>query len=164
MRTRTRLIAATAVGAISITGIAGLAGAKGGVNAATGGIRSALTLVSGEDPSIPGGATAAAADARFTGKVSKVTISGVDARSYPITVRNNLNQNVNPCSITMTLGSNSGTALFAADPKVAGANTASVSWNAVTSTGDASTIDIVCDWTDKKGVHNHHETHWAGTL
>jgi len=164
MHTRTRVLAVMAAGAVTLTSVAGLAGAKKGVNQAAGGVRSALVLVGGEEPSVPGSATPAAADARFTGKVSKVSISGLDATRYPLTVRNQANQTVSPCVATFSLGGLSGSAPLVVDPATARANASSFSWDAVSSAGASATADVVCDWTDRKGVVNHHETHWAGTL
>jgi len=162
---RTRVLAVIAAGAVTITGVAGLAGAKGGVKPDQGGVRTALNLIGGEEPSVPGSALPAAADARFTGKVSKLNISGLDAARFPLTVRNQANATVSPCTVTMVLGSviNTTTTLVV-DPAQGKANAASASSNAQAFPGDKASIDVVCDWTDRKGVVNHHETHWGGTL
>jgi len=165
MLNRTRVLAVLAAGAITITGVAGLAGAKKGVNQAAGGVRSDLFLVGGEDPSIPAGTTPAAADARFTGKVSKIAINTMDGARFPLTVRNQQNVNVSPCVANLAIGSLvANNVALEADPVTGRATIATFSWDAPSSAGAATSIDVVCDWTDRKGVVNHHETHWAGTL
>ena len=165
MLNRTRVLAAIAAGAITITGAAGLAGAKRGVDPAAGGVRSALALVGGEDPSIPGGVTPAAADARFTGKVSKISLNTMDAARFPLTVRNQANVDVSPCVANVAIGSLTANGiLLVADPITGRATVATFTWNAPSAAGAATSVDVVCDWTDRKGVVNHHETHWAGTL
>jgi len=161
--TRTRVLALMVAGTAMIAGVAGTAGAKGGVKPDQGGVRTALNLVGGEDPTVPGSALLAEADARFTGTVSKLLIGNLDAARFPVTVRNQANQNVSPCTVTMSLGSAiNGTAPLTAAG--GGTTTATLDSSIRSFPGDAAKIDVVCDWTDRKGVVNHHETHWGGNL
>jgi hypothetical protein len=148
---------------VAVSGLAGLAGAKGGVKVALGGVRTAIPLVAGENPMLDPLAVPEA-DARFTGTLSRLTLAGLDGARYPVKVQNVNRQVVSPCVTSLAMGSLSGTPAIIADPATAGATMVQLVGNVPVLAGSTARVDITCDWVDRKGVVQHHETHFAGTM
>jgi hypothetical protein len=121
-----------------------------------------LSLVGGENPAIPGDPTPGVATAGTTlAGLIGVTLEEMDAVRFPASVRT-ATGTIAPCLATLSVGSLSGTAPVIArdktrtDVRLIGAGTITP--------GSTASVDVVCTWTDRKGVSFHHETHWLGTL
>jgi len=122
-------------------------------------IRSALTLVGGEDPTIDP-LNPAIAEARWAApSTRRIDITGLDPARFPESVAGA----GGPCITTMSVGSLSGEADIIADPTLPGTNTAGLRDAGPGADGQLAKVDIVCDFLDGATLV-HHETHWAGEL
>jgi len=120
-------------------------------------LRSSMTLVGGEDPTIDP-LNPAVGDMRWQSPVRKVAMLNMDPARFPASIPK---QATPPCVANLSLGTLKGTAPVTL---IGGFTTAELADNTPGTDGQLGTADVVCNWTDAKGVVQHHETHWKGEL
>ena len=128
-------------------------------------LRTALSLVAGENPSLANCdpvvlGTCAVGDARLlTGPVVRVTVENLDPSRFPAGPA---------CNAEVTAGA----AIAAKGLHLVGAlaadgsavTTLDIRQAGTVNVGDAVRVRIRCDFVDALGVRQRHETQWAGTF
>jgi len=158
--------AAISIGVGALFALGPHAGAKGAKNvvAEPGHVLSAstrLALVGGEDPNASTNLTPGFAIAGVAAPNLVIRLDEMDATRFPATART-ATGTVTPCIANLAFGSVSGTAPVTLDNN--GRTFVQLVAPGTAAPGAAASVDVVCNWADKKLGPQHHETHWAGVL